>query len=409
MSYQEIDDEEYSPPEDISDDIDADTFIDFIEEDRTSKSISEVQQGLTRTPESISEEARVIYESGEFIDYCKGVFGKTWHGDSFILMAALLTAANIRVLNASDALHIHVSGQTQSGKSGSVKAALRFIPQTEYYIGAFSPMYLFYAGKSGELHEGMIVFSDDTVLSEEVAGIYRNMLTSWFTGVKKGTVIKGEPVSLYIPKRVSLMLTSVDDVVDTSVEGQDESRFLTLEVRRTKEQLRDIAKFIQLPSPDIRGYLNVVYAIWDRILPRTVYIHREIELSGTIREFTRYLTLIKAHALLCNRDTTDDTDIAAIDEFLSYSKPMLNSTTAAFTRNEAAVRGCLTDFPKTIAQISKESGLPIRGVYTAIRGKSGTFDTPSGGLMMKEPRLIFKVERSELQNQIFTLQLRKLE
>ena len=125
-------------------------------------------------------------------------------------------------------------------------------------------------------------------------------------------------------------------------DGQDESRFLTLEVRRTPEQMKAIRTFIQEDHPDIKPALDVVYAVWTAITPRNVKIHKTVDKDIPIREFKRYLTLVQAHALLCNRTTTADADFVAIDQFLTYSKPMLNSTTPAFTRKEAAVLGCLT-------------------------------------------------------------------
>ena len=79
-------------------------------------------------------------------------------------MGILLTAANIRVINASDGIHLFVNGQTQSGKSDSVKKSLLFIPLADRLTKTFSDMYLYHASKIGDLHEGMLVFSDDTVL-----------------------------------------------------------------------------------------------------------------------------------------------------------------------------------------------------------------------------------------------------
>ena len=81
--------------------------------------------------------------------YCNDTFGKVWFGDTHILMGILLTAANIRVLNASDGIHLFVNGQTQSGKSDSVKKSLLFIPLADRLTKTFSDMYLYHASKMG--------------------------------------------------------------------------------------------------------------------------------------------------------------------------------------------------------------------------------------------------------------------
>ncbi|MGA2161312.1 MAG: hypothetical protein ABSG28_03805 [Methanoregula sp.] len=359
----------------------------------------------TPAPE-IGEAARKIYESGGFLKYCNDTFGKVWLGDGHILAGVLLMAANMRVLNANDGLHLHIMGTTQSGKSDSVKASMQFVHPSDRLIKTFSMKYLFYA--EDELHPNTIVFSDDTVFEPETASLYRNMLTSWFTGVTRGTVVNHAKKDLHIPARVSLILTSVESVVLESDEGQDESRFLTLEVRRTPEQMTAIRKFIQEPHPDIGPDLDVIYAVWTAITPRAVTLHKKIDRDIPIREFKRYLTLVQSHALLCNRTATTEADFMEVDQFLTYSKPMLNSSTPGFSRNEAAVRQCLSDGKhKNVGEIENETGLTLQSVYKALRGKDGTFQNPRGGLMGKEPKLEYSRESVPGINDIHTFWLRK--
>ena len=62
----------------------------------------------------IAESAHRIYESGGFLQYCTDTFQKVWYGDVHILTGILLMAANLRVLNAKDGLHLHVNGQNPS-------------------------------------------------------------------------------------------------------------------------------------------------------------------------------------------------------------------------------------------------------------------------------------------------------
>jgi hypothetical protein len=357
---------------------------------------------ITSTPE-IVEEARRIYESGGFLQYCTDTFQKVWLGDVHILMGVLHMAANMRVLNAQDGIHLHIMGGTQTGKSDSVKASMQFVHPADRLIKTFSMKYLFYA--DDELHPNSIVFSDDTTFEPETAALYRNMLTSWFTGVTRGTVVNHQKKDLHIPPRVSLILTSVESVVQETDDGQDESRFLTLEVRRTPDQMKAIRKFIQEKHPDIKPDLDVIFAVWTAITPQTVTLHKSIDREIPIREFKRFLTLVQSHALLCNRDTTTDADFLAIDQFLSYSKPMINSETPAFTRKEAVVLQCLSSKELSISEIGDATGLSILEVYRALRGTKGTIQNPSGGLMQKEPRLIHTEHRPKEQNavQMFAL------
>jgi hypothetical protein len=364
------------------------------------------QRTQAPAPEVV-EAARKIYESGKFLEYCKVNFGKVWYGDIHVLMGVLLVAANLRVINAHDGVHVLINGPTQSGKSDSVKKSFLFVSPRDRSTKTFSKMYLFHGAKNGSIHEKMLIFSDDTVFNEETAAIYRNMLTSWFSGVDRGTVENHGPIDLHIPPRVSLILTSIESVVAESEEGQDESRFLTLEVRRTPETLVKIREFIQDPHPDIGRDLEIVYAVWDLIAPQNVTLHKKVNLDITMREFTRYLSLIQAHAILCNRTTTTDADFIAIDQFLTYSKPMINSSTAAFTRKESVVRQCLSEKPMTVSEIVDATGMTILEVYRALRGTKGNFQNPTGGLMEKEPRLIHYEERSDTQNNVHIFKLKE--
>jgi len=359
----------------------------------------------TPDPET-RKKAHEIYTAGGFIDLCKENFGKVWLGDLHILEGVLFTAGNMRVLNAKDGLHIHVSGSTQTGKSDSVKAALQFIHPADQQTKTFSPMYLFHASKSGDLHERMIVFTDDTILDPEIAALYRGMLTSWQTGSVRGTVIQNQAQDLNIPARVSLILSSLDSVVSQSDEAQDESRFLTLEVKRSPEQMAAIRQFIQGDRPDIKKVRGLICAVWDLITPREVKLHKVIEKDLPIREFKRFLTLCQAHALLQNRTETTDADFDAIEKFLTNSRPMINSTTAAFTRKEAVVIQVLSVNAMTVNEIVTATRLSLLDVYRAMRGTRGTFATPTGGLMQKEPRLEHSEERSETQNNIHLFRLK---
>ena len=363
-----------------------------------------VEHEQVRERNELRDKALEVLKKGDFLKYCKDNFGKVWLGDVHVLEGILYTAANMRVLNAKDGIHLHIMGTTQAGKSDSVKAAMQFVHPSDRLIKTFSMKYLFYAAE--ELHPNTIVFSDDTVFEPETASLYRNMLTSWFTGVTRGTVVNHAKKDLHIPPRVSLILTSVENVVLETDDGQDESRFLTLEVRRTTDQMKAIRSFIQEDHPDIKPFLEVVHAVWTAITPRDVKLHKTVDKDIPIREFKRYLTLVQAHALLCNRTTTTDEDFDDIDRFLTYSKPMIDSSTPAFTRKEAAVLGCLTDKQMTISEIVSGTGMTIYEVYRALHGIRGSFQNPTGGLMAKEPRLEYVQERSDYLNNVNLFRLR---
>jgi len=352
-----------------------------------------------------AEQGKKIYEKGKFLQFCKQTFGKVWYGDAHILEGVCYTAAAMKIDNAYMGLHLHITGQTQIGKSDGANEALKFIHPNNRLTATFSMKWLYYA--KDEIHPNIIIFSDDTTFDESTAEIFRGILTGWQKGCTRYVVINHKSEKMVIPPRVSLILTSVESVCKETDEGQDESRFLTLEVSRDPEKMRQIRKFIQENKPDISKQLSIIYSIWETIQPGEVNLNRMIERDIPIRDFKRYLTLVQSHALLCNRTTTTDADFAAIDTFLTYSKPMIDSTTPAFTPHEAAVRSCLSSVQrKDIQGIAIDTGMSIQKVYRAIHGARGTFQNPKGGLMLKESKLMHESYRTKEGREVHEFWLR---
>ena len=98
-----------------------------------------------------------IYESGKFIQFCKENFQKIWYGDLHVLQAILYVGATFHLDNADEPIHLHVGGTTQSGKSDSVKTALKFIHPNDKLTRTFSPKWIYYAKM--DVHENMMLFS----------------------------------------------------------------------------------------------------------------------------------------------------------------------------------------------------------------------------------------------------------
>lgn len=370
------------------------------------RKISKPAPAIVTAPD-IQKEAKELYERGGFIEYCETAFNKVWYGDAHILRGILYVEAVARVSNAQFGVHLHISGDTQSGKSQSVKKALKFLHPNDKLSRTFSMKYLFYAPPD-ILHRNTVIFSDDTEFDEETARFFRGILTSWEEGSERGVVDNQKARDLKIPPRVSVILTSIDDVCQETDDAQDESRFMTLEIKRSAQDITAIKKFVQESHPDISHELAVIHAVWEMIPETIVTRHEPIsDDTLTMREFYRYLEIIMAHALLCNRTTTTTADYDAVQKFLANSKAMVNSTTAALTRKEAAVRCILTEDKQTVADISKKTGMSIQNVYLAVRGRDGTFQNPRGGLMKKEPKLVYTRKSSPGENDVHELGVRK--
>lgn len=381
-----FDKDKNSPPKNNTEDIDKILkFIVTCPQGYRERKKKEVAPAAAPADATTAKKAKILYEKGKFIPYCKNVLRKIWYQDSYILQGLMYVAASFRLQNPDEGLHLHVAGDTQSGKSGSAKASLTLIHPNDRITRTFSPRWIFYA--DGEIHENTILFSDDTVFDEDVAEVYRNVLTSWHDGVLHGTVINQAPKNLTIPRHVSLVLTSIESVCKTTADAQDESRFLTLEIHRSADQEREIREFIQQKKEDVSHHIRVIHEVWNIIPKKPVILHKSFDNEFPVREFKRYLTLLKCNALLYNRDVTTEQDVEDVKAFLSYSKPLIDSKTAAYTRNERAVIDALNGVWQTPNDLKKGTGMPQASIFRALRGKAGTFERPEGGLLVKDKAL----------------------
>ena len=116
--------------------------------------------------------------------------------------------------------------------------------------------------------------------------------------------------------------------------------------------------------------------------------------------------LILARALLFGRMTTTDDDVDTVDYLVGLTRRMLEAEIAGLTQTERAVQQVLHDraaknqTTMTVGGIQTEIQRPLQSVYRALRGNDGTFDKPTGGLLVKDKRVQLILER-ETRERLF--------
>jgi len=351
--------------------------------------------------------AKEIYESGKFFDYCHEVWRKVWFSDTFILDFMLLQAGLTYVENADSGIHIAIQGDPQSGKSGAAKLAIQFIRFDRIMNRTCSPKYLFY---EDNLKEKTTALLDDTEMTEEMAQIMRGPLTQWRTGSEHGVVDNMKKRVLSIPKRVSLVITNVDSIAKNQYLAQDDSRYLKLNVRRSKEDKDAVFKLHQQVSPSIAEELDVIQAMWDMMVEKTVKLHTELGREDKeIRDALRRLDMILARALLCGRDTTNDEDIAVIKTLEHYVKFQQSATASPPNDTEIAVLKALkestnnsgTYIPLSVGELQERTNYSDGAIRYALHGRGGSMSNPNGGLLVNSPHV--KVEDVEKSKTAFVV------
>jgi len=351
----------------------------------------------------ILENATKVYKSGKFPEHVLNIWNKVWYKDLQIIRFILLIGASNKVLNAEEGLHLYISGKTDTGKSSSAVEALSYLPPEMRITSKFSKQWIYYGHGQGKLTGKQALLNDDTTFDDESAAIFRNILSGWLTGVTRETVEDSKNgKTLYVPPRVTLILTSVDGIVKSSNKGQDESRYTTMRIERTTQEMKEIKIFMQSKKPNVSYEKQIINAVFDNMEETeieinqkfdtiSVYKHKFGKLTESMvdhdlsfRELKKYRTMLMANALLHNRTKVNNDDIKEINEMLTYCTFMIKSDTPGFNENQMIVKEFLEQNSNdylSIVDIAKGCKLDQDSVYVAMRGKYGSFEHPTGGLI----------------------------
>ena len=258
-----------------------------------------------------------LVQSGKFLELLEKQFGKIWCGDQHINLWLIHAFANGFVSNSDEGLHFYVAGASGLGKSESVKHSLSLLPKTHIISGSFSRKGLLYLAE--QMNPGSIVLMDDHVFDEDEAGIYRAMLAGWREASVYYTVDKGSK-PIHYKERITQVTTSADGLASVSSEGQNESRFSCMEIQRTSEQMKRIFDFIRddheplsKEEEELRNdaWKYITSKRWEIEIP---FIKKIVVSDGSIykiREFKKFLCVIRASALLHGRTITTEEDFDA--------------------------------------------------------------------------------------------------
>jgi len=397
--------ERNNPPKTDTEDIDKIiSFIVTLPQGFRERKKNEVAPDMTKTEPLIELEAKNIYESGKFTEYALKTFEKVWYKDQHIFRWLMAVFANNFVENTKEGLHLYVCGPSGLGKSESVKVFLNAVPEEYLISGSFSKMSILYT--DGAL-PGSLIFQDDHIPTDDEAEVIRAILSSWSTGFTHNTVERMEGkntrVPKNIPKRLTKILTNADAISRTSSNGQDESRYVCIEFKRSKDEMRKIIAFDDEP-PNIEQEIKVIKAIWRHIAknPRTIAIPYKIKVNDAgvfkVREFKRFKTLLKSLVLLDNRTEATPDDFTRAIELWKYILVMIDNESAGAKTPEQQVLDKLVELAKTDADNEVKLSELMRAlpamkqpnIYRYLRGRNGTFENATGGILTMVPGIMVK-------------------
>lgn len=352
-------------------------------------------------PQDITDKALNIWKSGKFLDHVKSTFRKYWCGDEHIAIWVIIQHVNAHIQNPDIGIHLHITGPSGAGKSDSVKAALKLLPKDKPIIGSFTRRGVIYLMST--LTPGKTILHDDHIADEDEMELNRAILSGWLDGYTYHSVEDGKPKEMYIPNRISRIVTNTESLSHEFSCGQDESRFVQIEIFRNEETARMIIDFIQEPHVEPKEDIEICRAILKHIadIDLKVTIPKlnkdNIPDPRQIRRVKQEMTVQRCVAILNGRTEATEEDIREANMFMGYTLRMLSPELPGLGRNEKYIYDIIYEYfskskgtqslPIPDLQMKTNGKLTSSRFYDALRGDGGTFDNPSGGLLKKVPGL----------------------
>ncbi|WP_292731210.1 hypothetical protein [Methanoculleus sp.] len=158
----------------------------------------------------VEAEALGVLETGDPLETLRATFATLHSGDREVIDTIAVAVGAQSCVN-TQGVQPALTGSKGAGKTAGAKAAVHLIPREYLIEGTFSNKALFYA----ELKPGMVLFSDDTTLNNEMTDLIKRCMSSFQEETEYRTVdSKLRPRVYTIPPRTVFLFTSLGDQGD---------------------------------------------------------------------------------------------------------------------------------------------------------------------------------------------------
>jgi len=158
----------------------------------------------------VEAEAMEILEHGDPLETLRETFATLHSGDREVV-DTIAVAVGAQSCVTTQGVQPALTGSKGAGKTAGAKAAVHLIPREYLIEGTFSNKALFYA----DLKPGMVLFSDDTTLNNEMTDLIKRGMSSFQKETEYRTIdSKLQPRVYTIPPRMVFLFTSLGDQGD---------------------------------------------------------------------------------------------------------------------------------------------------------------------------------------------------
>lgn len=229
----------------------ASTFIRYIrdEEERLSQEAGEIPGADDLDPEitdEIQQEAIEILTSGDPLRKIRETYGTLHSGDQEVIDVFVIGFCAGSATN-SQGVQPALTGSKGAGKTSAAQAATHLLPREYLLSGTFSNKALLYCG----LKPGMVLFSDDTVLSEDINDLIKRAMSNYQQPTEYLT-LDGDrnPVTLTIPPRQTFLFTSISDQGDDQLSDRQYKVGIDVDPERDQKYAEYLQKKAITGEPD---------------------------------------------------------------------------------------------------------------------------------------------------------------
>ncbi len=167
-----------------------------------------------KTPDDLKDIADQILQNGKVLPYFRDVY-ETIHSGDIPLLDAILCGKSAQFCLNGNGIQPGANGPLGSGKTSGIRAALHLMPPEQVFETSLSNKALFYDDR---LRPGSIIFSDDTILDEDLLATMKRAMSNFQRPTEHLTVERGKDQnrsrSLFFPPRMMFIFTTIADAGD---------------------------------------------------------------------------------------------------------------------------------------------------------------------------------------------------
>lgn len=224
----------------------ASAFIRFIREEERLSPEAGADNPDPEITDEIQQEAIEILTTGDPLRKIRDTYATLHSGDQEVIDVFVISYCAGSAAN-SQGVQPALTGSKGAGKTSAAQAATHLLPREYLLSGTFSNKALLYLG----LKPGMVLFSDDTVLSEDINDLIKRAMSNYQQPTEYLTLdSERNVIALTIPPRQTFLFTSISDQGDDQLSDRQYKIGIDVDPERDRKYAEYLQKKAISGEPD---------------------------------------------------------------------------------------------------------------------------------------------------------------